>query len=139
MAAEFVMHAPPLQKLFYAPIVRCVWGCLALTPFVLLRSAVVFRIYLMLFFGCLAFMAYDYFVPFRYVSPDFQGKVLDAGGGFSRSGNDDSIAYWISYPTSPSGEDIGMAFICVAPLALAFVYRRYFIHWTTKAERKGLD
>ncbi len=130
----FVVYAPPLQKVFYAPIVLLVWGGLALIPFILLRNSIVFRIYSTLFFACLAFMAYDYFFTFRYVSPDFRGETPDPGGGFSSSGNHDSIAYWISYPTFPPHEDdIPVALVRIAPLILAFVYRRYYRLWATKA------
>ncbi|MBI5799708.1 MAG: hypothetical protein HZA92_03140 [Verrucomicrobia bacterium] len=130
----FIVYAPPLQKVFYAPIVLLVWGVLALIPFILLRSSIVFRIYCTLFFACLAFMAYDYLVPFRYVSPDFRGEILDSGGGFSSSGNHDSVAYWVSYPTFPLHEDDWpVSLVRVAPLILAFGYRRYYPLWAANA------
>ncbi len=122
----FVHYAPPLQKLFCVPIAQVLWACLALTPFVLLRSRAAFHIYVSLYLGCLAFMAYDYFVPFRYVAPNFQGEVRDGGGGFSRAGNDNSIDYWISYPTTPRGENWIASLFLVTPLILAFVYRRCY-------------
>ncbi len=131
----FIVFAPPLQKVFYAPVVLFVWGGLALVPFILLRRATVFYIYVILFFGCLAFMAYDYFVPFSYVSPNFHGDIQDAGGGSSRSGNNDSINYWISRPTfPPHADDWLVALVRVAPLILAFVYRRFYPLWTTNAK-----
>ncbi|WP_131990191.1 hypothetical protein [Chthoniobacter flavus] len=133
-AKTFIIHTAPLQKLFYAPIVLFVWSGLALVPFILLRSSIVFYIYATIFFSCLAFMAYDYFVPFRYVSPYFQGEIQDAGGGYSRSGNHASIDYWISYPTFPPNEDDWpLSLVRVAPLALAFVYRRFYPLWATNA------
>src|SRR5204862_2708245 len=100
-AKTFIVYAAPLQKVFYAPIVLFVWVALALVPFILLRSATVFYIYVTLFCGCLAFMAYDYFIPFRYVSPDFRGQIVDSGGGYSTAGNEDDIDFWVSYPTFP--------------------------------------
>ena len=129
MMAKFVLYAPPLQKLFYHRIVTCIWGCLALTPFVLLRQSWAFYIYRVLFIGCVAFMAYDHFVPFRYVSPSFQERLLASGGGYSTSGNDDNIGYWISYPTPPTGEDILVAIVYLSPLALAILYRRFYKLW----------
>ena len=132
-AKTFVVYAAPLQKVFYAPIVHFTWSGLALVPFILLRRSIVFYIYVTLFFCCLGFMAYDYFVPFRYVSPHFQGEIQDSGGGFSSSGNKDSIAYWISYPTFPPQEDDWpRSLVLVAPLILAFVYRRFYPLWATK-------
>ena len=128
--AQFVLYAPPLQKLFYHRIVICVWGCLALTPFVLLRKSWAFHIYRILFIGCTAFIAYDYFVPFRYVATSFQESVRDLGGGFSSSGNDDNISYWISYPTTSSVEDILKSIVYLSPLALAVLYRRFYHLWT---------
>lgn len=126
MMAELVLYAPPLQKLFYHRIVVCVWGCLALAPFALLRKFWAFHAYCVLLIGCLAFMAYDHFVPFRYVAPSFQESVQDPGGRYSISGNDDKINYWISHPTPPSVEDILMSIVYLSPLALAILYRRFY-------------
>jgi hypothetical protein len=132
----FIAYAPPLQKVFYAPIMLFVWGGLALAPFVLLRNNVAFRLYVALFLGCLGFMAYDYLVPFRYVAPGFRGAVSDAGGGFSRAGEIDRVDYWISYPAFPPNEDdMWMLVVRVTPLALAFVYRRSYRLWTARDQR----
>ncbi|RYD82222.1 MAG: hypothetical protein EOP84_09735 [Verrucomicrobiaceae bacterium] len=132
-ARAFIVYAPPLQKVFYAPIVLFIWSGLALVPFILLRNLTVFRIYVTLFLVCLAFMAYDYFVPFRYVSPDFHGRILDSGGGYSSSGNNDSIAYWISYPTLHGVKDWPLnIYGFVTPLILAFVYRRFYPLWVVR-------
>jgi len=129
-----IVYAPPLQKVFYAPIVGFVWAALALVPFVLLRRSIVFYIYATLLFGCLTFMTCDYLVPFRYVSPDYHGEILDSGGGYSKSGNDDNIDYWISYPTFPPNEDVWPVWlVSIAPLILAFVYRRFYPLWTSNA------
>lgn len=57
---RFIVYASPLRESFYAPIIAVVWAFLALTPFILLRRPIVFRIYSGLFFGCLAFNGYDY-------------------------------------------------------------------------------
>src|SRR5436190_11844035 len=101
----FIAYAPPLQKVFYAPIMLFVWAALALVPFILLRKSMAFYIYVTLFVGCLTFMAYDYFVPFRYVSPGFQGEIMESSWGGTKSGNHDRINYWISYPTWPPHDD----------------------------------
>lgn len=133
-AKTFIVYAAPLQKVFYAPIVLFVWGGLALVPFILLRGSIVFYIYTTLFFGCLGFMAYDYLVPFRYVSPHFHEEIQDSGGGFSSSGNKGNIDYWISYPTFPPNEDDWpSSLVRIAPLTLAFVYRRVYPLWATNA------
>lgn len=132
-ASTFLAYSAPLQKVFYAPIVGFVWCGLALVPFILLRNSIVFYVYTAIFFGCLGFMAYDYLVPFRYVSLDFHGVILDSGGGFSSSGNKDSINYWISYPSFPPHNDgWSTALVRVAPLILAFVYRRFYPLWARK-------
>jgi hypothetical protein len=133
-AKAFIVHAAPLQKMFYAPIVLFFWGGLALVPFILLRKAIVFYIYATLFLGCLGFMAYDYFVPFRYVSPQFHGEIQAPGKEVSSSGNKDSVDYWISYPTFPPHEDDWpLSLVRIGPLILAFVYRRSYPLWVTHA------
>lgn len=135
-AKTFIVYAAPLQKVFYSPIVLFAWGALALIPFIVLRSATVFRIYATLFLGCLAFMAYDYFVPFRYISPNFDGAV--DGGGYSTAGNKENIDFWVSHPIfPPSGEDIFVALVRVTPLALAFAYRRYHHLWSNRAQQNA--
>jgi hypothetical protein len=125
----FIVYAAPLQKVFFAPIVLFIWGALALVPFIVLRSATVFYIYAVLLFACLTFMAYDRFVPFNYVSADFHGEVQDPSGSYSTAGNDERVDYWISRPTVPHEDDLLVASVRVAPLLLAFVYRRWYPRW----------
>lgn len=116
--AQYVEHFEPLQKLYYARIIEVTWGWLALVPFILLRAKWVSQIYYLLSSVCLAFLAYDYFVPFRYFSPSFRGRMLrgELSNGellrinewsqFSTSGNDSEISFWISNPTVPGPMEI---------------------------------
>lgn len=133
-AKTFIVYAAPLQKVYFEPVMLFLWGGLALIPFVLLRNSIAFYTYATLFFGCLAFQAYDHFVPFCYISPNFHGEIRDPVGGYSSSGNPNSIDYWISYPTfPPDGEDWLLSLVRVTPLILAFVYRRFYPHWANNA------
>ncbi|MBT5926738.1 MAG: type II toxin-antitoxin system RelE/ParE family toxin [Verrucomicrobia bacterium] len=101
VSSGFDCLAAPLQKLFVIPLAHVAWALLSLMPFIFLRIRWVFITYVASFSTALAVLAYDYLVPFRYVASGFPGLVSNPAGGFSPSGNDDSIAYWISYPTIP--------------------------------------
>ncbi|YCM43462.1 hypothetical protein V2O64_19320 [Verrucomicrobiaceae bacterium 227] len=129
-AVERALIAPPLQKLAVIPMANLAWAILAVTPFVVLRHKRVFVAYAISFSAVLGIMAWDWLIPFRYVSQHFHGEIIDSGGGFSTSGNRDDIAYWISYPTNPSGEDVLLVMVIVAPLALGCIYRMFFQRWT---------
>jgi len=118
---------------------------LALVPFILLRAKWVSQIYYLLSSVCLAFLAYDYFVPFRYFSPSFRGRMLrgELSNGellrinewsqFSTSGNDSEISFWISNPTVPGPMEILQGLMYVSPLALALLYRRYYPRWASSS------
>ena len=57
---QLIRYASPLRESFYGPLIDVLWAFLALTPFVLLRHSVMFRLYSGVFLGCLTFKAYDY-------------------------------------------------------------------------------
>ena len=114
-----------------------IWAIFALMPFVFLRSRWLFVTYVISFSAVLAVLAYDYWVPFRYVAPEFTGKISDVGGGFSRAGNNEAVAYWISYPTALAGEDYLIGFVMILPLLLACIYRAFFSAWTQTQECGG--
>ena len=73
---RFIVYASPLREFFYAPIIHVVWAFLALTPFMLLRRPIVFRIYSGLFFGCLAFKVYDYLAGHPTFPPNEDDRWL---------------------------------------------------------------
>lgn len=129
---EYAVYAPPLQKVFYARMFDCLWGVLALTPFILLRWTLVFRIYCLAFAIWAAFSIYNSCFPFRYVSPTYDGTVPETGVSEASSGNDDNIGYWVSFPTAPNAEGILIAVVHIAPVILACVYRRYYRSWAVR-------
>ena len=132
---EYVRYEPPLQKEFYARLAMGLWGVLALTPFILIRHRLAFLLYCFLYVSCLAFMLYDRFVPFRYVSPDYRGPVYYSDT-IAHSG--DKVTYWVSNPPSLDGENILMVVIYATPLLLACIYRRYFRSWASSSSRSSL-
>ncbi len=133
MMWEYVADEPPLQKQFYARLVMVLWGVLALTPFIILRLRPIFHLYCILFFCCIAFLLYDTFVPFRYVAPGYQGPIRDNGVSESSASSGDHVGFWVSYPPSVDAEDLFKAAVYVAPLVLAYVYRRHFRSWASSS------
>jgi hypothetical protein len=134
LMTEYITYAKPFQKLFVDRLATSVWGVLALTPFILLKFQWLFRFYCFLFSAVLIFKAYDFLIPFKYVSPSYRGNVPDPFPGYSSRGNDDSIDFWISspafvYPT------LMMAAVFVLPFFLALIFRRYLHNVPPKSEQ----
>jgi hypothetical protein len=132
-----VLWAAPIQKLFVVPLAHAVWALLALMPFILLRFRWVFVTYVTIFIAALAVLAYDYFIPFRYISSAYTGEILNPSGAYSRRFSGDDVDYWISNFTVPNGDDLMMTLVIVAPLLLAIVYRNVYSYWTAKEAQSG--
>jgi hypothetical protein len=126
------VYAPPIQKLLIVPLTEFVWAILAVTPFIILRVRSIFVAYVTVFIAALIILAYDYFMPFRYISPSYTGDISSPASAYSRRFNGDIVEYWISNPSMPDSEDIMIALVLIAPLILAFVYRKVYPNWTAK-------
>jgi hypothetical protein len=126
-----VLWAAPLQKQLVVPLAKLAWALLALVPFILLRFRRVFAVYAVGSSAVLMVLAWDYFVPFRYVAPGFSGTIPGDNFYSYISG---SVAVWVSRP-SFNVDDIPLFLVLISPLFLACVYRAFYPHWTKKAEQ----
>lgn len=125
---DFPHYAAPLQKQFYHPIFVVLWAMLALLPFILIRRRAPFLIYCAAFCIVGGWLLYDLVVPFRYVAPDFNGAIEDAGGAYTIRGSpDQGYDYWITRFVPSSVESwLELAFL-IWPFLLGLVYHFLYV------------